>query len=352
MKNILNFLIIILLLLVACKKDNTEPTINEEESSRIYRIEALRATSDGGLLAAGKKQEKVAFLKFDENCNLEWEKDHISRNTDPWFGSLPVNVKDMFELDNGDFLAFYFVEGSMGLGTYYLMRLDKDGNQIWKKGIYTGPDIYDEETVNSIIEGKFYTLDPNDLIVYDLNSFERENIHLSELDTLTTEEIIYDDKTNHFFTLSSDHMTLGWFKKCEYSISGELINKKILNLSDLSQFILLANNGMIFLGYPNEEEISIIRITETCDTLWTVELPPLGYFTSNAFQSVSQTEFIIKGQDKVLYMNIDGDELGLKEITEDDNLFFQNNDFVFQTFLDDDYNYWVTKTPFNEFFSK
>jgi hypothetical protein len=351
MKNILSLLIIILILSVSCKKDESEPEINYTGNCL-----ALTSTSDGGILTkVSTEQLGIAITKFDENCNKEWEKGYS-------WGKIPscdldcgaVTVEKAFEAeDHNYFILYSFSYYASPYSRYFLVKLDHLGNELLKKDIYFEESyFYFNKTKDGFIGFDAY----NQLILFDEYGSIISNSSLTELEDL---DIVYRtlnyELNNIIFITKND--TVNGFEKHEYSFTGNLINTKkyTLNLDSLNLkynpgiVMLLVNEDLIIYGITNDDKSLLARINKSSDLIWSKKIDERYY--SYPQQCISDNEFLFQSGSNIICWNIEGELLGSKEIARTDNYFFQNNDFVFQLFLRNGNEYYATKVPLNEFFN-
>jgi hypothetical protein len=335
---------------LSCNEENmVQPEVQEIDN--IYKVTGLKITDDNGVLVEGLKKKSLALIKFDESSSLEWEKDLVLKSSDP------ARFKKVFELENKELVVLYLMEGSMGACDYYLMKIDKEGNKIWNKLFYNDCDIETRLKDSKIIDNTLYVISRNFMVTFNLNSFKKEKIYLTELDSLTTERILFYNNSNHFKVLSTEHMTPGWFIISKFSQSGTFIKKidhyvdfDSLNLKrgSLGSFILTQDDDIIFYYWTKDSKRLLVRLDPLGNILWTknCEADTDGYL-----QLISENEFLLHGKSSILYLNIEGELIGSKNINENNNYFFQNNDIVIQLFFNENMEYWITKTPLIEFFN-
>lgn len=363
MKNIVSFLIIILILSVSCKKDEAPEKEKSFQTEYLYNLNAMTITTSGGLLAKGKKWGgSIVLLKFDENCEFVWKKTDYSwgdENCDPaGYPCGGITLEKAFSAESDDIILLCNKGDAWGvIENSILISIDKNGNENWHELIHSG---YSQLSFFTKTEDGFvgYDFYDNILISYNSNGVKLNESYLTELTELSVDKISHDKLTNNIIFLTTTDTLLG-FEKLEYTISGNLVNRNVYIINDYTLRIkynpnsvfLMQDGGMIFLGYTYDDNNILIRINESSDTLWTKKLAENEKFSYNELQFITENKFLVKGPQIILYMNTNSEILSSKEI-DDGNYFFQNNDFVFQTFLDDDYDYWITKTTFNEFFSK
>jgi len=356
MKNILSLLIILLILSISCSKDDSSP----QKINIDWNFSALCLTSDGGILTTGSRSETgIVISKFDENCNLEWNETGYSWGTVSTPTSHPpaeLKVVKAIEVEENNFvLICRLSDDFFGVYSYFLVKIDSYGKQLWEKGIYQGAwPIHSVKTENGFAGMEEYR--PHELINIDEEGILVNTSNLTEIEKQNVEKFAYNSESDNVIIITKTD-TVSAFKRYEYSLSGDLINKieyninfdsMNLNYNKHNSFILTDNKGIIFTGRTNDSENLIMRINESSEISWIKNLDR----NSNIYlQSISDNEFLCKSSSNILYLDYEGELLGSKDITEDEKLFFQNNEFVFQLFLDDDKSYWVTKIPFNEFFS-
>jgi len=345
------YILIIVLFTVSCKKDDSEPELNYTGNCSV-----LTSTSDGGILTkVSTEQVGIAITKFDEACTKEWE------NGYSW-GKIPmcdhdcgeVSVEKAFEAeDNNYFLLYSFSYYSSPYSRYFLVKLDHLGNELWNKDIYFEESLfYFNKTDDGFIGFDTY----NELIHFDEYGSLISNSTLTELEDLNIVYRTLSTESNKVIIITKND-TISGFEKYEYSLTGNLINTKeyTLDLESLNLkynpgiVMLLANEDLILYSLTYDDKSILLRINKSSDLIWTKEIDEQYY---NYIQYQSDNELLLRSSSNILYMNFEGELLGSKEIVRTDNYFFQNNDFVFQLFLKNGNEYYATKTPFKEFFSK
>lgn len=308
--------------------------------------------------------EKGAILKFDQNSNLIWKKNHYSKNeikqnptiyfaTDNKILIAADNIANFYAIDysNGDLLWKNFNNASFNSeikifeDKFFIVDFENtircistnDGKEIWKFGTAKS-FIHSQRKLSLIIQnGLVIFVDTfGDINALDVNSgrllWQTQTVNEDIFEStflLKSSRLVYDSQTifasnnqNNFFAIDASSGLIKWEQKINSYLEPTIIENLVFTISEEGYlFVIEKSNG------------NILRSTYILDSINKKNIYPTGFIVAKNYIYVSLNNgrllkvSIEDGKTKEL-IKIDGDKISRPYVLNNDMYILRNNAIV------------------------